>query len=96
MAPAIFSLTAFIVLNEVRRNAVVQSSEGVRGGKGGGGREIKVIYILSTIKTQMNIVFLLSLYRLGFQGAATHLVTNPFDPLTSGPRLPVPLDKRSP
>ena len=36
MAPAIFSLTAFIVLNEVRRNAVVQSSEGVRGGKGGG------------------------------------------------------------
>ena len=35
MAPAIFSLTAFIVLNEVRRNAVVQSSEGVRGGEGG-------------------------------------------------------------
>jgi hypothetical protein len=35
VAPAIFSLIAFIVLNEVRRNAVVQSSEGVRGGKGG-------------------------------------------------------------
>ena len=44
----------------------------------------------------MNIVFLLSLYRLGFQGAATHLVPNPFDPRTSGPPLPVPLDKRSP
>ena len=43
MAPAIFSLTAFIVLNEVRRNAVVQSSEGVRGGEGGGG-ETNVIY----------------------------------------------------
>ena len=25
--------------------------------------------------------------------AATHLVLNPFDPGTSGPRLPVPLDK---
>ena len=45
MAPAIFSLTAFIVLNEVRRNAVVQSSEGVRGGKGGRGRDQS--YILS-------------------------------------------------
>ena len=65
MAPAIFSLTAFIVLNEVRRNAVVQSSEGVRGGKGGG--ETKVIYILSILKTEMNILPLLSLYRLGFQ-----------------------------
>ena len=43
MAPVIFSLTAFIVLNEVRRNAVVQSSEGVRGGKGGGDQS----YILS-------------------------------------------------
>ena len=28
--------------------------------------------------------------------AATHLVPNPFDPRTSGPQLPVPLDKQSP
>ena len=31
-----------------------------------------------------------------FFGAATHLVPNPFDPWTSGPALPVPLDKWSP
>ena len=28
--------------------------------------------------------------------AATHLVPNPFDPRTSGPPLPVPMDKWSP
>ena len=32
-----------------------------------GGGETKVIYILSILKTEMNILPLLSLYRLGFQ-----------------------------
>ena len=35
-------------------------------------------------------------YEVGVIWAATHLVLNPFDPWTSGPPLPVPLDKIDP